>query len=104
MYSLIFTIYFFFFFNDTAPTEISPLPLPDALPIWLQAEGDPPPRSLLAHRTEQGHADKHPPRRLPPPELAAQRPLPRRVLLEAQRIDARRVKPDRKSTRLNSSH
>src|SRR3990170_9095756 len=24
---------FFFFFNDTAPTEISPLSLPDALPI-----------------------------------------------------------------------
>src|ERR1017187_6177291 len=24
----------FFFFKDTAPTEISPLPLPDALPIW----------------------------------------------------------------------
>src|ERR1035438_7246075 len=24
----------FFFFNDTAPTEIYPLPLPDALPIW----------------------------------------------------------------------
>src|ERR1039457_5109827 len=26
-------VLFFFFFNDTAPTEISPLPLPDALPI-----------------------------------------------------------------------
>src|SRR5258708_36697996 len=25
---------FFFFFNHTAPPEISPLPLPDALPIW----------------------------------------------------------------------
>src|SRR5260221_14756776 len=24
---------FFFFFNDTAPTEFSPLPLPDVLPI-----------------------------------------------------------------------
>src|SRR3954470_12468542 len=24
----------FFFFNDTAPTEIYPLPLHDALPIW----------------------------------------------------------------------
>src|SRR3954466_13564985 len=24
----------FFFFNDTAPPEISPLSLPDALPIW----------------------------------------------------------------------
>src|SRR5260370_28975970 len=26
---------FFFFFNDTAPTEISPLPLHDPLPIFL---------------------------------------------------------------------
>src|SRR5256885_12317772 len=25
---------FFFFLNDTAPTETSPLPLHDALPIW----------------------------------------------------------------------
>src|ERR1035437_11135496 len=27
----------FFFFNDTAPPEISPLPLPDALPICSHA-------------------------------------------------------------------
>src|SRR3954465_8137257 len=26
--------FLFFFFNDRAPPEISPLPLPDALPIW----------------------------------------------------------------------
>src|SRR5256885_180351 len=32
MYSLP-CIFLFFFFNDTAPTEIYPLPLPDALPI-----------------------------------------------------------------------
>src|SRR3989454_2763232 len=29
----------FFFFNDTAPTEISPLSLPDALPISQTLEG-----------------------------------------------------------------
>src|SRR2546430_6035183 len=28
------TYVFFFFFKDTATTEISPLPLHDALPIW----------------------------------------------------------------------
>src|SRR5256886_7154411 len=28
------TIFFFFFFNDTPPPEISPLPLPAALPIF----------------------------------------------------------------------
>src|ERR1039458_3642843 len=30
-------IVLFFFFNDPGPTEISPLSLPDALPIWLSA-------------------------------------------------------------------
>src|SRR2546425_8962259 len=30
---------FFFFFNDTAPTEISPLPLHDALPISASSSG-----------------------------------------------------------------
>src|SRR2546429_199785 len=29
--------FFFFFFNDPAPPEIYPLPLHDALPIWLLA-------------------------------------------------------------------
>src|SRR2546430_17660607 len=29
----------FFFFNDTPPTEISPLPLHDALPIWAVCPG-----------------------------------------------------------------
>src|SRR2546430_7232675 len=28
-------VFLFFFFNDTAPTEIYTLPLHDALPIWL---------------------------------------------------------------------
>src|SRR4051795_3618210 len=31
---------FFFFFNDTAPPEIYPLPLPDALPIFLHIVAD----------------------------------------------------------------
>src|SRR3989441_10759673 len=31
-------IAFFFFLNDTAPTEISPLPLHDALPISLHLQ------------------------------------------------------------------
>src|SRR5574340_1495906 len=58
-------IFFFFFFNDTATTEIYTLSLHDALPIYR--------RPVLR------------PRQLQP----AHRP-PRR--------------PDRKSTRLNSSH
>src|SRR3712207_8005791 len=34
---------FVFFFNDTAPTEISTLSLPDALPIWSHPARLPPP-------------------------------------------------------------
>src|SRR5258708_33369232 len=34
---------FFFFFNDPAPTEIYPLPLPDALPIFDALNAEPPP-------------------------------------------------------------
>src|SRR2546427_7025888 len=36
-----FIISFFFFFNDTATTEIYTLSLHDALPIWFDHEVDP---------------------------------------------------------------
>src|SRR5256886_14048728 len=40
---------FFFFLMDTAPTEIYPFPLPDALPISAApAAGVPPPRDVVA--------------------------------------------------------
>src|SRR2546430_11998653 len=58
---------FFFFFNDTATTEIYTLSLHDALPIWK-------PRGHPQHQPGGGHALRAP------------------------------VEPDRKSTRLNSSH
>src|SRR3989454_7619803 len=38
LFSLPRTLYFFFFLNDPAPPEISPLPLPDALPIPPQGD------------------------------------------------------------------
>src|SRR2546429_6804032 len=63
-------IYLFFFFNDTATTEIYTLSLHDALPIWRIC------RSCLKHRRETG----------------------------ADARNAHRPPPDRKSTRLNSSH
>src|SRR2546430_7831309 len=69
---------FFFFFNDTATTEIYTLSLHDALPIF----------QLSARRRREGsHRDRDAPR------------------LEAKRRDPL-VRPpqDRKSTRLNSSH
>src|SRR5256885_14660710 len=67
---------FFFFFNDTATTEISTLPLPDALPIWS--------RRCLARTvgTTARSARRVAPAARPPPA----------------------TRQDRKSTRLNSSH
>src|SRR2546426_12760016 len=75
---------FFFFFNDTATTEIYTLSLHDALPISLgQAEGGHSALKVddLSRRTE--HRDVEPCARL---------------------IAARVGRQDRKSTRLNSSH
>src|SRR5690242_21882934 len=68
-------IMFFFFFNDTATTEIYTLSLHDALPIWSAAR----------------HDRKHAPDRVQPAV----------VDVLAERAPRRR---DRKSTRLNSSH
>src|SRR2546428_9746612 len=70
----------FFFFNDTATTEIYTLSLHDALPICL-----------LRRR---------------PPDLPRERRRARRVLDAALRLRAAVALPvgDRKSTRLNSSH
>src|SRR2546421_6624399 len=72
---------FFFFFNDTAPTEISPLPLHDALPISTRRCQ---PRSGSPVRRWSTHA---------PCSCASTRTWGRR-----------RFRLDRKSTRLNSSH
>src|SRR3712207_7711101 len=75
----------FFFFNDTATTEIYTLSLHDALPI------SPPPTSRAPPPAAPGRGCPAPrPRRCPPANGAASpRPRPR---------------GDRKSTRLNSSH
>src|SRR3712207_7834209 len=74
----------FFFFNDTATTEISTLSLHDALPIWG-------PRA-----------------RRPPPAPPDGGPSPPRRRAPTASPGARGRRPagpaDRKSTRLNSSH
>src|SRR2546427_5969389 len=68
----------FFFFNDTATTEIYTLSLHDALPIWLRRQGE-------EQRAQAGSGQ------------GAGRS-------RAGRPDQVRPDPDRKSTRLNSSH
>src|SRR2546422_6992535 len=72
------SLFFFFFFNDTATTEIYTLSLHDALPISL---GEP---ALRLGEEEPLVADA--------PELLARDGL------------QQGVREDRKSTRLNSSH
>src|SRR2546422_4758540 len=72
----------FFFFNDTATTEIYTLSLHDALPILTAA---PPGRSCTTRRTSM-------------PQATSRRSRWRS--LQAQTRGSR----DRKSTRLNSSH
>src|SRR5256885_4897941 len=67
---------FFFFFNDTATTEIYTLSLHDALPISQPTSGTPEPAARPAV-----------PCPLPPPDPATSTTI-----------------RDRKSTRLNSSH
>src|SRR2546428_9523189 len=69
----------FFFFNDTATTEIYTLSLHDALPISQPADADRRPNARDPWRPDRGH--------LPGP---ADQPSP--------------AVQDRKSTRLNSSH
>src|SRR5258708_12140601 len=68
-------LFFFFFFNDTATTEIYTLSLHDALPIWSASSprSSASTRSLRATRWRRGAC-------------------------------SRRTRRDRKSTRLNSSH
>src|SRR5207249_11242510 len=72
--------FFFFFFNDTATTEIYTLSLHDALPI-LEVHG--------RHKCRV--------------RRAFQPRLGRRTRRRAH-CDRRRLRRDRKSTRLNSSH
>src|SRR5256885_10806544 len=90
----------FFFLNDPAPPEFSPLPLPAALPIWeLVPEGR---RVGNLHEQEVRLGRREGVPALPQPrrderalfEDEASGPLPVLPVLER----------DRKSTRLNSSH
>src|SRR3712207_8586303 len=90
----------FFFFNDTATTEIYTLSLHDALPIC--GEGRRPERTVARRRV----------RRQPDPDRARLRGRP--LLHAPRRAGPARDRPvlgsvrtrvgDRKSTRLNSSH
>src|SRR3712207_9341063 len=72
----------FFFFNDTATTEIYTLSLHDALPIFAAVEGDVDDGGVQDRRLDRDG----------------------RVDVEDDVAVLERVRQDRKSTRLNSSH
>src|SRR2546429_7806148 len=84
------TVSFFFFFNDPAPPDISPLPLHDALPIFSPPfrPAVPPRRSFVTagpapEVTEGSGTDRAAPPRGAPGRrcpLAAPDLLPRRIL------------------------
>src|SRR5438552_17803740 len=78
MYLCLFLFCYFFFFNDTSPTEIYTLSLHDALPISGETSSPPSPAPSAA-----GGAARSP---------------------RAYRWKACIAARDRKSTRLNSSH
>src|SRR3712207_7240998 len=82
----------FFFFNDTATTEIYTLSLHDALPIYRAVLRADPARRHLGVHAGLGRADLGRALLLP---VAAPHP---------ERGARRRDLEDRKSTRLNSSH
>src|SRR2546429_9097449 len=77
-------LFFFFFFNDTATTEIYTLSLHDALPIYFAG-------------TERLYPDYEATLRRLQAEIFSRTRL-------SVSLGAARTKVDRKSTRLNSSH
>src|SRR2546422_2612534 len=83
----------FFFFNDTATTEIYTLSLHDALPIcmWRQLERNTPEKLLGSTFSDTQSCRR-------------QRSAERAFLYTAQRESSSDRPRDRKSTRLNSSH
>src|SRR2546430_9174142 len=96
---------FFFFFNDTAPTDIYPLSLHDALPISdLTLSGDvtfsnrPP----LLEQTIQSVTSRWLRCQLMTPITPATAPVEGKV--RASQLPTITAVGDRKSTRLNSSH
>src|SRR2546426_9122509 len=86
MLLLILSLLVFFFFNDTATTEIYTLSLHDALPIFLDR-----PNVLRAFGVDRIHLFPHPVE----PDLVAGFGMGKKV---------NTIYADRKSTRLNSSH
>src|SRR5690349_25177912 len=98
-YNCLFFLFIFFFFNDTATTEIYTLSLHDALPIFVR-------QALPVHGVQHGMAGAVGRgagalnRRL----AEVSRHAAEGALVDLALARAREGHADRKSTRLNSSH
>src|SRR5256885_5704609 len=95
---------YFFFFNDTPPTEIYPLPLPAAFPISALA---PEPLTAAFDADYLWRTTRH--RRVAIKQLLMNSRLVVGVgnIYASEALFRARIRPqrrDRKSTRLNSSH
>src|SRR2546426_12494142 len=86
--------FFFFFFNDTATTEIYTLSLHDALPIYI------PERHIQDKPKARGQRFEEPDVRHRARQLDMAHPFPS----DFRQGDLDPALLDRKSTRLNSSH
>src|SRR2546422_8320098 len=82
--------FLFFFFNDTATTEIYTLSLHDALPIYVRAMFERSAFRFCRRSVRDGNPRKTPWRNL--------------LVVECSGDRMRHAAGDRKSTRLNSSH
>src|SRR2546430_4542975 len=88
--------FFFFFFNDPAPTEISPLPLHAALPIYKKKNEvggitadlqtcTAPPRAIMVGAPQRPRSEEH------TSELQSQSNLVCRLLLEKKKRQPHRA-------------
>src|SRR2546427_6897009 len=99
------TWFLFFFFNDTAPTEISPLSLRDALPIsavsalTINDNGF----ILRVLPGDPARISIEPPLEFYQIDNQVRAGAARRIRVERE-PGSRQLRIDRKSTRLNSSH
>src|SRR5256885_5112547 len=84
-------ILFFFFFNDTATTEIYTLSLHDALPIWPSAPGAPASRLLHRDRDRGGS-----------PQAVAASPAPARLRDRSSRRARSRRRSEEHTSELQS--
>src|SRR3989441_11440420 len=99
-------LYFFFFLNDRATPEISPFPLPDALPICTPSPAATTPATTSRPSCRVVRQPSPPTRRTLPDtadrcEARGEAGRPERATTMGTREPRTE---DRKSTRLNSSH